>query len=86
MKQYNLSWNSFLSFSDAKIRQESYENKKWSNFFVKLLRQAMYFATKRGYRGNCCRKESVIGSFIPPFRRPSGCSKDTSWFLGRQHR
>ena len=46
MKQYNLSWNSFLSFSDAKIRQESYENKKWSNFFVKLLRQKPRFATK----------------------------------------
>ena len=58
MKQYNLnlnSWNSFLSFSIAKLRQESHENKHLSVFFMRLLRQEPSFATKEEKSMNCCR-------------------------------
>lgn len=51
MKQYNLnlnSWNSFLSFSDAKICRISSQNKKLGIFFMKLLRQKPEFVTKQG--------------------------------------
>ena len=51
MKQYNLSWNSFLSFSDAKLVDKKSGNKKWSNFFEKLLRQSAHFATKEEQSG-----------------------------------
>ena len=47
MKQYNLnSWNSFLSFSDAKIRQEFHSSKKTADYILDLLRQSQCFATK----------------------------------------
>ena len=46
MKQYNLNWNSFLSFSDAKIRQEFHGSKKIVDFILDLLRQPLSFATK----------------------------------------
>ena len=48
MKRYNLSWNSFLSFSDAKICRISSQNKKLGIFFMKLLRQKPEFVTKQG--------------------------------------
>ena len=35
-----------LAISIAKLLQELQGNKKWSNFFVKLLRQRPRFATK----------------------------------------
>ena len=59
MKQYNLnlnSWNSFLSFDYAKIRQEYHRNKKTVNFFIDLLRQSPGFATKRRQCMILCRK------------------------------
>lgn len=62
MKQYNLnlnSWNSFLSFSDAKIRQEYHSNKKTADFFIDLLRQEPSFATKEEKSMNCCRNVRV---------------------------
>ena len=61
MKQYNLnlnSWNSFLSFDYAKIRQESHENKHLCIFFMRLLRQEPSFATKEEKSVNCCRKST----------------------------
>ena len=61
MKQYNLnlnSWNSFLSFDYAKIRQEYHRNKKTSDFFIDLLRQEPSFATKEEKSVNCCRKST----------------------------
>ena len=35
-----------FSFIIAKLLQELQGNKKWSDFFVMLLRQSPYFATK----------------------------------------
>ena len=62
MKQYNLnlnSWNSFLSFSIAKLRQESHENKHLCIFFIRLLRQEPSLATKEEKSMNCCRNVRV---------------------------
>ena len=59
MKQYNLnlnSWNSFLSFDYAKIRQEYHRNKKTADFFIDLLRQEPCFATKCRQYMKSCRK------------------------------
>ena len=36
----------YVSFDIAKLVDKNVGNKKWSNFFVKLLRQVMFFATK----------------------------------------
>jgi len=36
MKRYNLSWNSFLSFDNAKIRQDSHRSKKTADFVLDL--------------------------------------------------
>ena len=63
MKQYNLnlnSWNSFLSFSIAKLRQESHENKHLCIFFIRLLRQEPSFTTKCRQRMKSCRKMSGL--------------------------
>ena len=46
-------WNSFL---DAKLRQESHENKHLCLFFMRLLRQGPCFATKCRQYMKSCRK------------------------------